>query len=38
VVRGGSWFDVPRDVGSAYRYRNTADGRLSNAGFRLAQD
>jgi formylglycine-generating enzyme required for sulfatase activity len=38
VVRGGSWFLKPRDVRSAGRDWYTADGRLSGAGFRLAQD
>jgi formylglycine-generating enzyme required for sulfatase activity len=38
VVRGGSWFYLPRYVRSALRDRNEPDNRNDNPGFRLAQD
>jgi len=38
VIRGGSWFDLPRGVRSADRGRDPPDGRIGNIGFRLAQD
>jgi formylglycine-generating enzyme required for sulfatase activity len=38
VLRGGSWYNEPRYVRSATRYRNTADFRFTDVGFRLAQD
>jgi formylglycine-generating enzyme required for sulfatase activity len=37
VVRGGSWFDVPRNLQSALRLRSTTDGRNDLLGFRLAK-
>ncbi len=37
VMRGGSWFDVPRFVRSARRSRSDADDRLSYTGFRVAR-
>ena len=38
VVRGGSWFNEPADVRSAYRLRFTPTYRNLNVGFRCAQD
>lgn len=38
VIRGGSWFDEPWILRSAIRFRNTADTRNNDIGFRLAQD
>ncbi|MEM8634342.1 MAG: SUMF1/EgtB/PvdO family nonheme iron enzyme [Pseudomonadota bacterium] len=38
VRRGGSWFDSPRNLRSAYRNRNNQEVRDSNVGFRLARD
>jgi formylglycine-generating enzyme required for sulfatase activity len=38
VIRGGSWYDRPRYVRSAYRGGNGPDYRGSGLGFRLAQD
>jgi len=38
VVRGGSWFNLPRNLRSAYRNWINADFRILNIGFRLAQD
>jgi formylglycine-generating enzyme required for sulfatase activity len=35
VIRGGSWFNKPWDVRSAYRYRLAPDDRYSHLGFRL---
>ncbi|MCP4695769.1 MAG: SUMF1/EgtB/PvdO family nonheme iron enzyme [Gammaproteobacteria bacterium] len=37
VLRGGSWYSLPRDVRAAYRDRNTPDYRDYNLGFRLAR-
>jgi formylglycine-generating enzyme required for sulfatase activity len=37
VVRGGSWFNGPRDVRAASRFRGSRDGRSSYVGFRLAR-
>jgi len=37
VLRGGSWYDGPRNVRSANRDRGTPDLRFSNIGFRLAR-
>ena len=37
VLRGGSWFNVPGNLRSAYRYRNTAGNRFDNYGFRLSR-
>ena len=36
VLRGGSWGNLPRDVRSAFRIRNSPADRDSNLGFRLA--
>ena len=38
VMRGGSWFDIPRLVRSASRYRAAPDAKLDSWGFRLALD
>jgi formylglycine-generating enzyme required for sulfatase activity len=38
LIRGGSWFDVPRDVRSATRNWLTRDYGDNYIGFRLAQD
>ncbi|RMD67692.1 MAG: formylglycine-generating enzyme family protein [Gammaproteobacteria bacterium] len=38
VVRGGSWYDFPRYVRSAYRYGYTPADRFNFIGFRLARD
>ncbi len=38
VSRGGSWFYVPVDMRSAFRYRVTPASRFLNYGFRLAHD
>ncbi len=37
VLRGGSWFDEPRFLGSAFRLRNSAGLRLIHLGFRVAR-
>ena len=37
VLRGGSWFYDPRPLRSAARRRNTSEGRLDYAGFRVAR-
>ncbi len=37
VLRGGSWFDVPRIVRSAKRSRSDAGNRSSYSGFRVAR-
>ena len=38
VVRGGSWSDYPRILGSANRSGNWPSDRVDNSGFRLVQD
>ena len=38
VLRGGSWFNVPRGLRSADRVRVTPSARVSRNGFRLVQD
>ncbi|WP_372368117.1 formylglycine-generating enzyme family protein [Candidatus Uabimicrobium sp. HlEnr_7] len=35
VLRGGSWFDLPRDVRSAYRFRYVPGLRVDYVGFRF---
>jgi formylglycine-generating enzyme required for sulfatase activity len=37
VVRGGSWFSIPRRLRSAIRLRYTAVIRLNNLGFRVGR-
>jgi formylglycine-generating enzyme required for sulfatase activity len=37
VLRGGSWFDAPQYLRSAYRYRNWPDNRIDVTGFRIAR-
>jgi formylglycine-generating enzyme required for sulfatase activity len=37
VVRGGSWYNAPRDCRVANRYGNTPGGRYGSVGFRLAR-
>ena len=37
VVRGGSWYDLPRFLRSAYRFRNSTGFRFSSLGFRVAR-
>ena len=37
VSRGGSWFNKPSNLRAAVRSRDTAGGRNSNAGFRVAR-
>ena len=37
VLRGGSWFNGPRSVRSASRFRNAATTRIYNVGFRLSR-
>ena len=37
VLRGGSWFNVPNNLRSAYRFRSTSGNRLNRFGFRLAR-
>jgi formylglycine-generating enzyme required for sulfatase activity len=38
VIRGGSWYDLPALLRSAYRYGNLRDSGDNFLGFRLAQD
>lgn len=38
VMRGGSWFEIPRLVRSASRYRHPQDSRRNSWGFRVAMD
>ncbi|WP_371300374.1 formylglycine-generating enzyme family protein [Nitrosomonas sp.] len=38
VVRGGSWFDDPQGIRTAYRFRYFTDAALGNLGFRIARD
>ncbi|MGH8653655.1 MAG: formylglycine-generating enzyme family protein [Gammaproteobacteria bacterium] len=38
VFRGGSWYNLPRFVRSAFRYWTTPDIRSNHISFRLAQD
>ena len=38
VVRGGSWFSLPRTLRAAYRVWNSPSVRFSDNGFRLVQD
>lgn len=38
VMRGGSWFDIPRLVRSASRYRHPPDSHRNSWGFRVALD
>ena len=38
VVRGGAWYDNPRYLRSAVRFRNTPSIRFNDIGFRLVQD
>jgi formylglycine-generating enzyme required for sulfatase activity len=35
LLRGGSWYDHPRDCRSAYRYFSPPDGRFNDVGFRV---
>ena len=37
VLRGGSWYNFPRNLRSAYRLWNSADNRNSDYGFRVAR-
>jgi formylglycine-generating enzyme required for sulfatase activity len=37
VVRGGSWYESPRDLRSASRRAVTTDARFDNLGFRVAR-
>ncbi|MGH6814968.1 MAG: SUMF1/EgtB/PvdO family nonheme iron enzyme [Hyphomicrobiaceae bacterium] len=37
VVRGGSWFDVPRVLRAAFRNGDLSDGRYAGVGFRVAR-
>ncbi|MGZ0019371.1 SUMF1/EgtB/PvdO family nonheme iron enzyme [Nitrosomonas sp. wSCUT-2] len=38
VVRGGSWYDIPQDVRSAFRNWDDADEADGDLGFRIARD
>lgn len=38
ILRGGSWFNSPRNLRCAYRGRNSRVVELGNAGFRVARD
>lgn len=37
ALRGGSWYDYPRDLRSAVRYRLDSDSRSDGVGFRLSR-
>ncbi len=37
VLRGGSWFNLPRYLRSAYRYGSASDNRDNSLGFRVAR-
>ena len=37
VLRGGSWYDEPRNLRSAYRIGNFTGNRFNNVGFRVAR-
>jgi formylglycine-generating enzyme required for sulfatase activity len=37
VVRGGSWYDNPPDLRSAYRFWDTTTVRIDNLGFRVGR-
>jgi hypothetical protein len=37
VLRGGSWFDEPRNARAAFRGRNTSGVRYDNYGFRVVR-
>jgi formylglycine-generating enzyme required for sulfatase activity len=38
VMRGGSWYDIPRLIRSASRYRHPPNASRNTWGFRLALD
>jgi formylglycine-generating enzyme required for sulfatase activity len=38
VLRGGSWFNIPGYLRSAYRYGHGQEWRNYGVGFRVAQD
>ncbi len=38
VLRGGSWVDIPLDLGSANRYGKFSVDAIGNVGFRVARD
>jgi formylglycine-generating enzyme required for sulfatase activity len=37
ALRGGAWYDDPRDLRAAYRYGGRPDGRDDGGGFRVAR-